>query len=848
MKKLFSLLAIISCSSILSAQVWTDEKIFREEMRAQKMPDEVIDKLVESHKQFLKSGMTVSYAHPQLKTNSTPVPYAVCSDMGVENGWGSWQSNNGKNIQGGGLSLASCTATAPCFTLMSGSGIDACTPGNAPGAPAITEVAPGFGNASIRLGEPNKNGIQGGCCNGPTAGCAEQLIYPLTVTAQDTNFVYAYAIVIENPNNGHLVSEAPYAEIYILDSKGDTIPCSHHKYMGNVVDSSVAPGMYRAKCASTYLPTWKDVTYKPWSIEGINLKPYIGQTITVVLTNADCQQGGHFCYSYWDFSCGTINGTKTVNCNAAVQDTFCAPGSDPSNPYTYAWTKNNNPSIIGTSQCLITTVNPNDTFYVEVQQASGCPFHLIYVPNTSQVNPNFTSSGNCSSMSFTDNTASNAAWTISSWNWSFPGGNPSSSTLQNPGPITFSPGTYTVTLTVTTNTGCTGTVQQVFTFGNPPSATATSSSSCSSTNSGSVTVNVSGGNNPYTFNWSPVVATTPTVSGLASGNYTVVITDANGCTTSAMTTVAVAPPPVASATSATICSGQNAILTANGGGNYLWNNGATTSAITVSSGGNYSVIVSVGSCADTAYSSLTITPSPTVNLGNNQTVCDGQNISLNAGNSGASYLWSTGETSQTISVSGSGSYWVIVAMNNCLAKDTVKTFVAPKIHLFDSSLCTVSPIILDAGNNSTSYLWSNGSTSQTISVDVSGNYWVQATIGNCISSDTAKISGELGGTGNLYVPNAFTPNGDRLNEIFLAKGEGIISFNMKIFDRWGNLIFTSDNLNDGWNGKIQGGNYLLKGDGDEPAQEDVYIWKINYTTQCFPKNIVHEMGQVSIVK
>ncbi|MBI3503136.1 MAG: gliding motility-associated C-terminal domain-containing protein [Bacteroidetes bacterium] len=848
MKKYFLLTsACLLVSYFISAQVWNDEIIFRMEMKNQGMTEEMINQAVNEHTQFLKEGKTIS-TPAQFKNNFIPVPNAVCSDLGVENGWGAWQAFQGKNIQGGGLSLAPTSPVSPRFTLMSGNGIDACTPGPLAGSPVITEVAPGFGNYTIRLGEPNTNGVQGGCCNTVTAGCAEQLIYPLSVTAQDTNFVYSYAIVIENPQNGHLVSEAPYAEIYILDSKGDTVPCSHHKYMGNVLDSSVAPGMYRGGCASTYIPAWKDITYKPWTIEGINLSAYVGQALTVVLTNADCQQGGHFCHSYWDFSCGIINGTKTLNCNAAVQDTFCAPGSDPSNPYTYAWTQNGNAAVIGTSQCLIATVNPNDTFYVEVQQQSGCPFHLIYVPNTQQVSPAFSTSGNCSSLSFTDNTASNPAWTIASWNWSFPGGNPSSSTLQNPGPIIFPAGTYTITLTVTTNTGCTGTVQQVITFGTPPTISVTSFSSCSSANNGSASAIVSGGSSPYTYNWSPAAGSNSSVSGLAGGTYTVLVTDANGCATSATTTVSVSPPPVASATSATVCAGQNAILTASGGGNYLWSNGATASSITISSAGNYSVIVSVGSCADTAYSSVMVTPSPSVNLGNNQTLCDGQNFMLNAGNAGAGYLWSTGETSQTISVSGAGTYWVIVALNNCLAKDTVQTFIAPKVHLFDSSLCTASPIVLDAGSNASSYSWSNGAATQTISVSEAGNYWVQASFGNCVSSDTAKITGMEGGAGALYVPNAFTPNGDRLNEIFLAKGEGITSFDMKIFDRWGNLIFASANMKEGWDGKIQGGHYLLKEDGSEPAQEDVYIWKINYTTQCFPAKEMRETGQVSIVK
>ena len=70
----------------------------------------------------------------------------------------------------------------------------------------------------------------------------------------------------------------------------------------------------------------------------------------------------------------------------------------------------------------------------------------------------------------------------------------------------------------------------------------------------------------------------------------------------------------------------------------------------------------------------------------------------------------------------------------------------------------------------------------------------------------------------LYVPNAFTPNGIEPNEIFMAKGNAIATFEMYIFDRWGNLIFESNDIYRGWNGKVQG--------SDTPAQEDVYVWLI----------------------
>jgi gliding motility-associated-like protein len=120
--------------------------------------------------------------------------------------------------------------------------------------------------------------------------------------------------------------------------------------------------------------------------------------------------------------------------------------------------------------------------------------------------------------------------------------------------------------------------------------------------------------------------------------------------------------------------------------------------------------------------------------------------------------------------------------------------------------------------------------------------------GNCAATATSNIHGIPGGEGTIYIPNAFTPNGDHLNEFFLAKGEGIVSFSMNIFDRWGNLLFVSDDVNKGWNGKIEGGHYMLKGDGDDTSQQDVYIWKISYATECYPKRSKNLIGHVSIVK
>lgn len=197
------------------------------------------------------------------------------------------------------------------------------------------------------------------------------------------------------------------------------------------------------------------------------------------------------------------------------------------------------------------------------------------------------------------------------------------------------------------------------------------------------------------------------------------------------------------------CSGQNLVLDAGiSGATYLWSTGEKTQSITVSATGTYSVSVSSGNCVNSDQIDITELPNPIVNLGSDQAICQGQIFTLDAGNTGASYLWSTGDVTQTISVSIGGSYYVDVSQNGCTGSDTITLIVnpAPVVNLgADTGLCKGGSIVLDAGNSGANYLWANnGSTSQTITVKdtmlVSGGYFsVKVNQGSCVDEDTIKV-------------------------------------------------------------------------------------------------------------
>ena len=197
-----------------------DEKTLRENMLADGLPLPVADKLIEQHRQMWLKGMHVEWSRAQTARNGNGDPHtcAVCDAMSAENGWGAWEGAIGGNSsQNPPVWGALGTPAAPNFNLNSGNGLDLCTPGFNPGDPPLPLVAPGFGNTSIELGEPQ------------TAGSvAEQLVYPLTVAVTDTNFIYAYALVLEDA--GHPDGERPYAEFVMLNPAGDTIPCAFFHY------------------------------------------------------------------------------------------------------------------------------------------------------------------------------------------------------------------------------------------------------------------------------------------------------------------------------------------------------------------------------------------------------------------------------------------------------------------------------------------------------------------------------------------------------------------------------------------------------------------------------------------
>jgi hypothetical protein len=235
----------------------------------------------------------------------------------------------------------------------------------------------------------------------------------------------------------------------------------------------------------------------------------------------------------------------------------------------------------------------------------------------------------------------------------------------------------------------------------------------------------------------------------SSGTYTVDITSSDGCVNTDTVTVEFFADAAAQlGPDTTFCLGLGYLLDAGTGPtgtSYNWNSGSTTQQVLVTAPGVYAVTVTTpNGCVASDSVLMNALLAPVVNLGPDRTECD--SWTLDAGNQGISYLWSTGATTQTISGVQPGTYGVTVTnANGCPATDQVVLGVGstPTVNLGQAPiLCQGQTVNLNAGNPGFNYLWSNGATTQSITVGQAGTYIVDVTdpATNCTGSDTILVS------------------------------------------------------------------------------------------------------------
>jgi gliding motility-associated-like protein len=492
----------------------------------------------------------------------------------------------------------------------------------------------------------------------------------------------------------------------------------------------------------------------------------------------------------------SASSTQSVSCFGGNNGSATSGVSGGTAPYNYSWSN-------GASTQSVSSLSTGN-YTVTVTDANGCvavSSVLITQPaaalsSTLSVSQNvscFGGNNGSLSLSVSNGTAPyNYQWNTGSTASSLSG-------------LTI--GTYTVT--VTDANGCTNV--RTATVGQPavaltPSISSTVAVSCFGGNDGSVNLSVAGGTAPYSYIWNNG-ATTQDLSSLATGAYTVSISDANGCTANAQVTITQPAAALASSVSSSqqvSCFGGNngtVSLSVNGGTapySYNWSNGAATQNINGLSAGTYTVTVTdVNGC--TATQSRVVTQpvadlSTTANVSQNVSCFGGNNGSVNLSVSGGTtpytYVWSNGTSTEDLTDLSAGTYTVTVTdVNGCIANRTI-TVTQPSAAI-QAAAGVLQSVSCNNGNDGQislgisgtspyTYSWSNGDTTAAINGLSAGSYTVTVTDANgCVAGSSATVtqpsaalSGSTTVTSNI---SCFSGNNGSIN-ITVAGGTSPYTF------------------------------------------------------------------------
>jgi gliding motility-associated-like protein len=226
---------------------------------------------------------------------------------------------------------------------------------------------------------------------------------------------------------------------------------------------------------------------------------------------------------------------------------------------------------------------------------------------------------------------------------------------------------------------------------------------------------------------------------------------------------------------------------------------------------------------------------PSISSQPQQEICSGDSIiiipTINGGNGNIEYHWSGPDgytsTNQQVIIpiakteeAGTYSLYVEDSMqcNNAISYE-VMVIPSPEIAFAEYDTLWVDPgYLLEAGYGAYYYIWNTGETSESIIIDTIGGYNVEViSYEGCKSTDAIQI---LWGGTPFYMPNAFTPNGDGQNDYFapVPKYNFVNRYHMTIYNRWGQLIFETNDINNGWDGTYQ----------DNPCMMGAYVYRIVY--------------------
>ncbi len=704
---------------------------------------------------------------------------------------------------------------------------------------------------AIKLGN-NVNGAE-----------AEKIRYMINVPANavDYSITYRYAVVFQDP--GHQRFEQPRLKASLKDvAENRYLPCSYWEF----ISDDTIPGFFDS-------PVDPNIKIKDWTPVFINLSAYAGKTLELEFTTVDCVLGAHWGYGYLDIGDCNISADIQYQCNPNLTFLNGPPGFR-----TYQWFNADFSTRIGVGQNV--TLNPSLPDTTDI--------HLILLPwsglacsdtlHVKSMNPApFADAGPnqviiCAGSSATIGTP---AIPGKQYSWS------PTTDLSNPNIATPVSSTTVATkyyLTVTDlATGCTAEDSVIVTVNPVPTALfVPGPDQCLTGNSFSFTNNsVLGSVYDWSFGDGDISNQSgPTHAFTTAQTFDVklLVTAANGCQDSVTHQVRVHPiPTVITLPDTAICRGNSVRLITNGAQQYEWtpvndlNCSDCASPVASPVTNTTYVVKGTNSFGCFAFDTVAITVFQPfgVYVAPGTEICAKQSVNLQA--MGAySYIWSPAQTlddatianpvatptvTTTYRVVGYDSHhcftdtgYVTIVVNPIptLELGPDRNLATGTIYTFDPVI-TKGPIVFWQWSPSTNLSCTSCSEpSATVKNDITYHLLIENVYG-CTATDSLTIT-TFCENSQVFIPNAFTPDGDGINDILMIRAKGVESVRLfRIFTRWGELVFEKSNFPPnapafGWDGKIKG----------KTGAPEVYVYTLEVT--CDNLQTYTYKGNVSILK
>lgn len=336
-------------------------------------------------------------------------------------------------------------------------------------------------------------------------------------------------------------------------------------------------------------------------------------------------------------------------------------------------------------------------------------------------------------------------------------------------------------------------------------------------------------NNQEVYSWTVSGETDSMIQVKAAGSYTGYIQNKCGSDSTSWVVILKNSPQVSLPKDSIYCGSISTVFDVTDADpemKYQWNDLSTAPTLSVNAPGTYTVKLSNRCGEDSAKTIVSVLQAPTVNLGDNKVFC-GQvgvaNYTVGQPNNSEVYQWSNGNNTTSTSFNTIGNHWVVITNKCGTASDTVNFRVSPYpvVDLgLDTILCGKFSVELDAGNPGMTYNWMpDGETTQKINATKQQLYSVTVTNADgCSSGDDFEIGS--GCISYYHIPSGFSPNDDGLNDVFKPVLVNYQDYALSIYNRWGEELFRSEDVNVGWDGKHNG----------EVVQNGIYLYSIRFIT------------------